>query len=68
MQISVEVANTQVRCLRVGVEKGFTRTTKGSELAGPKANARAILKIPILSRGEWDLSRRVKRLIFLCLC
>lgn len=40
-QISVKVANTQMRHLRVEVEKGSTRTVKGSGLAGPKENARS---------------------------
>ena len=35
-QISVEVANTQMKILRDEVKKGFTRTAKGSELAEPK--------------------------------
>jgi len=41
VQISVEVANTQVRCLRAEEGKGFTRTTKDSELVGPKDYAKA---------------------------
>jgi hypothetical protein len=40
-QISVIVANTQMRHLRVEEGKGFTRTVKGSDSVGPKGIARS---------------------------
>lgn len=48
-QISVEVANTQMKILRDEVKKGFTRTAKGSELAEPKE--------PVEGRKRGDPSR-----------
>lgn len=40
-QISVVVANTRMKGSRAVVEKGFTRTTDGSEVVGPKGPAKA---------------------------
>lgn len=40
-QISVKVANTQMRHLRVEGEKGFTRTVKGSDSVAPKGTAKS---------------------------
>lgn len=40
-QISVTVANTQMRHLRVEEGKGFTRTVKGSDSVDPKGIAKS---------------------------
>lgn len=40
-QISVVVANTRMKGSRAVVGKGFTRTTDGSEVVGPKGLAKA---------------------------